>query len=158
MKLKTYASVVTLALTGLLGWVALSGGFQTSSVHAQTTTTFNNLSIRGTYGFNFSGSVNTDTPIVGYGVMTADGVGGVTGRDCIQSASTGGFICRDFVGLYTVNTDGTGSVQMDFTDASDDNPLPRAARFNFVVVDGARQIRSIQMDSGIAVSAEFHRQ
>ena len=150
----------------LLGWAVAGGVFTTRPAHAENG--YTNLSLKGTFGFTIQGVAGG--PIVsGYGLLAADGNGGVTGTETLQLP--GGMLRRSFQGSYVVNPDGTGTMTLNFAQPPDvgrDGPdeetqapspaVVPSSHFAFVLVDGSKELRSIQTDSGAIVSAAFKLQ
>lgn len=68
-------------------------------------------SLHGSYGYFLSGPFNGLGPVAAVGIVTLDGAGGLSARDTV---STNGVIGhRNGAGAYTVNSNCTGSVNID---------------------------------------------
>ncbi|MGD1026148.1 hypothetical protein [Candidatus Binatus soli] len=85
---------------------------------------FSDASLNGTYSTRFSGfwlipSTTTGnppslSPIAGFGNLTADGTGNITGGT--ETFNAGGSVCTGTItGTYSVNPDGTGALTLTFT-------------------------------------------
>ncbi len=162
MKLERYSHVLTLLMiAGLGGWLIGSGN-NARSVHAAAT--FTNASLKGTFGYTFSGSAGGAVPVAGFGILNADGNGGISGTE-----TTGAFgaslVTRPFVGTYAINGDGTGTVTISYTDVPADSgdvgtptSMPVSAHYSFVIVNGAKELRSVRTDPGVVTTANFAMQ
>jgi hypothetical protein len=111
-------------------------------------TEFGEESIRGQWGFSAHGTIvppaaPTPVPAVAIGIMTFNRDGSCSISDTINingsSASRTSFACT-----FTVNPDGTGSLEASFP--GDPGPTPLA----FVIVDHKSEIRFIRTDLGVA--------
>ena len=122
-------------------------------------TNYTNASLTGVYGYSSYGehlgisnpsSNTTNTPVDAAGVMWFDGNGTLKFHD---TADLGGFVIQrgtadtPIVGTYTVNPDGTGTMEW-FSNGSNHT---RA----FVIVDGGRELQlgaadGLDVGSGVA--------
>ena len=142
-------------------WSLAPGG------HAHAQTAYDATALRGAYGFTEQGGVGTTNPLVGLGLLTADGVGGVTGYENVQVYGVGAQT-RAFQGSYSVNPDGTGSMTVIYaaaptasTDGSTDttaDPTQLTATYNFVIVNNKLEMRGVRSENGVLVTSEFTRQ
>jgi hypothetical protein len=155
-----FASVTIPAFLACIAGVILLGPSVTTKANAQSG--FSNFSLKGDYGYGIQGSVNGVVPLAGFGLLTADGSGGVTGTETTQSAA--GLLSRTFRGTYVVNADGSGTLNIDYTDiqTNDDgdptSSLSPSAHYSFVLVDARRGIRAVRTDSGFVVAATMQMQ
>lgn len=129
-------SLRSLGIASLFSF-SLMGG-QPGADAAGTPPVFN---LYGRWGFSGTGTivppaVPEATPMAVMGIMTFDGKGGCSIADTLNvggnTASRTSKTCT-----YTVNLDGTGSLEVRF--AEDPGPLP----LSFVIVDGAEEIKFI---------------
>lgn len=103
-------------------------------------------SLRGDYAIAFDGVVNGVGPVATLGVITLDGRGAFTIND---TASFNGFIVdRVGSGSYTVNANCTGNATVTYTVGQPG----RQATFNFVLIDGGREVQLISTVAGAVVS------
>jgi hypothetical protein len=105
--------------------IILAVGCGSSGSPVQVTGGFSNASLKGSYaytlkgyGFN-AGSVTAANFFVEGGVFTADGNGNVTAGtdDFVEAAlnTTQAFTGSAVTGIYSINSDGTGDLQLNFT-------------------------------------------
>ncbi len=140
MNKKLVVNVVALAVLMLGAW---------GSVYGQSTTAAcNNRLIAGNYGFTIQGNKllgqGPTGPQVGVAMTEFDGKGGLTQ---IDSVTVNGEVVADFThtlatGTYTVNSDCTGTLTINFTDGRP----PVAA--NFVVVENGSEIDTVVVSVG----------
>lgn len=150
MKLSRFGLLTALLVTA----VAL---VLTFGVNVQAQSAYNVSAVKGKFGYSMDGVYGPGT-IAGFGVMTADGIGGVSGVETVKSWGKSPIV-RSFTGTYGVNPDGTGWMQLNYSDSDvDPTGLAPAASFQFVVVDQKRSLQAIQTDSGAIVSARFSLQ
>jgi hypothetical protein len=139
MTLKNRTALVALLFAlalSLVPKVNASGPFATN---------YSNASLTGVYGYSSYGehlgpsnpsNNTTNTPVDGVGVMWFDGLGTFKFHD---TANLGGFVIQrgtadnPIFGTYTVNPDGTGTIQW----FSNSSTHKRA----FVIVDGGRELQ-----------------
>jgi hypothetical protein len=135
-----------------------------SRTHAQTA--YDATALKGAYGFTEQGGVGTTNPLVGLGLITADGVGGVSGYENVQIYGVG-TQTRSFQGSYTVNSDGTGSMTLVYAasapapDASGDvtsDSSQLTSTYNFVIVNNKLEMRGVRSENGVLVTSDFTRQ
>ena len=130
-------------------------------VHAQTA--IDNTTVQGIYGFTEQSAGGSDTPLVGLGLLIADGAGNISGHETVQILGAGTQV-RSFLGLYSVNSDGTGSMTLNY--APDPNadpsitpdPATLTANYSFVIVNNKLSLRGIRTANGILVTSEFMKQ
>ena len=125
--------------------------------------------LKGTYGFTEQGGASNTTPLVGVGLLNADGNGAVSGTETVQIYGQGTQV-RNFQGSYTINPDGTGTMTLNvpppsYTPVYDDNgnlasipPEGQVAKYSLVVVNNKVEFRGIRSENGIFVTASFTRQ
>jgi hypothetical protein len=105
-------------------------------------------SVRGDYAITFNGTVIS--PAVGVvatlGVISLDGSGGFVIRDTASFA--GAIIDRVGAGTINLNANCTGDATVTYTVGQPG----RTATFNFVVVDGGREIHLISTTAGSVVT------
>jgi len=115
---------------------------------AQDSQACNNGLIKGSYGFSIEGQKLAGPgpvgPQVGVALATYDGMGGFTQIDTV---TINGAVVADFThtpanGTYTVNSDCTGTLTIDFTDGRP----PVVA--NFVVVKNGVEIDAVVISAG----------
>jgi len=159
---KTMLILSVAAVAGLAMW-----GVKSPSVHAQTG--YNVAALKGTYGFTEQGGVGSNLPVVGLGVINADGNGAVSGYETINVYGSG-MVQRTFQGFYTVNADGTGVLTLNYAALPSDQigtnddgtPVyPQSSltiQYNFVVVNNKAEFRGMRTANGYFVTAAFARQ
>jgi hypothetical protein len=156
------AVIFSVAAAAVISFWSLAPG---GRAHAQTA--YDATALRGAYGFTEQGGVGTSNPLVGLGLITADGVGGVTGYENVQIYGVG-TQTRAFQGSYSVNPDGTGSMTLIYAaqatasaDGSADNPVDPSqltSTYNFVIVNNKLEMRGVRSENGVLVTSEFTRQ
>jgi len=95
--------------------------------------------LRGAFGFTFSGTVRTATGVSqrgGIGRFEIDGQGNIAGA--ITSNADGVVLHRPLVATYTVDADCTGTIAVDFLDA-----IGGHATFDMVIDDDGREFRTV---------------
>lgn len=158
--MKPYKLMLAAAFAAFLLTWSMTGRVSTVRAHAENG--YTNAALQGTLGFSLQGTLGAGAPVAGYGILVADGNGGLSGTETIQSPA--GLITRTFQGSYVINPDGTGTLTMLFPDPpspGDDTvaaPTPTVAHFSFVMVDDKKGLRSIQTDAGAFVSGYFEKQ
>jgi hypothetical protein len=110
---------------------------------------FTEKSIKGTWGFSAQGTVlpparPAATPGVAVGVLKFDGAGGCSVTDTTNVGGTKTGPRTSVTGTYIVNPDGTGS----FSYTVPGHPEP--ASISFVLVNNAKEMRTIRTDQGVA--------
>ncbi len=131
-----------------------------SSVQASAQYTCTNRSAKGTFGYSCSGVAPNPLdsfkvePFAAYGVVTGNGEGQWNGYGKVSFNGS--------VLSWTHNTrlsepaivhpDCTGSVTYEVTVGG--NPVPDA-HFEFVIVDGGREVKGFPVDTGYAVSCQL---
>ena len=95
--------------------------------------------LRGSFGFTFTGTANTPggpSQRGGVGRFVFDGLGNLVGT--VTANTDGAVLRRTLVGTYVVEADCTGSFAITFTDALDGH-----ATFDVVIDDDGREYRTI---------------
>ena len=115
--------------------------FLASALHAQQLGTCTEHSIRGSYGYTFTGarpaSPMPGAPIVegrGVGIRIFDGQGNFTQVDSIKGVNTPALIDQPASGTYKINPDCTGTAFLTVPG------VPGAAEFRLVVVNNWKEI------------------
>jgi hypothetical protein len=108
--------------------------------------------LRGSYGFSFSGFVQNDQgnniPFIGAGRTIADGKGNASST---ITASTNGTVSTfPWTGTYTVNPDCTGSATA--------TPGSGGADFFFVIVNDGEELMGMATTPGNTWTIDFKRQ
>jgi hypothetical protein len=118
----------------LIGWIM-------PVVHASGVCS--NSSLRGAFGFQFSGTVLGFGPIAGVGVNNYDGAGNYTGT---QNVNLNGFpvLNQPISGTYSVNADCTGTQAINMPDG-------RVVHLSFVLV--GKQSFALQIDPGVVLTS-----
>jgi hypothetical protein len=96
----------------------------------------------GKYGFTLTGVVNLPTgpvPIAAVGRATADAAGNISGTEARSVG--GGFAEETFTGTWTVNSDCTGSMTLNFYESGQ---LVRTSALSLVFDNNEREIRMVQ--------------
>lgn len=132
-------SILPLLLTSLLSTSVAHGEFDPCS----------NRTIKGEYGFSYSGQILELGPIVGVAMFSFDGHGNVSLLDhtLINGVPQSDPFARFSTGTYTVNGDCTGVFVINFTDGTP------ALHASMLVLDGGREIRDVVSDPGTAITA-----
>ena len=160
MKTRVYL-FATVLMAGFAGW---------SMFHAPAAKAANGRSlssVKGTYGYTLQGTLGNTTPLAGIGMLVADGNGGLSGTETLQVYGQG-TQTNAFLGTYLVNSDGTGTMVINYPVApapaqDPDNPnfnVPQAvtAKYDFVIVNGVAQIKGMRSENGIIATADFRVQ
>jgi hypothetical protein len=152
---KTVFSV--LAATFVLGGFFLGYNFwSTRTVHAQSAQTCDATAFSGGYGYGFNGfaydSQGNLYILAATGRMVFDGAGNVSGADSYSADGTVGK--RTYTGTYTVNSDCTGSMTLQFN--SGDPTI--GAHSNVVAVNNAKEINIIETDTNFILSGTLKKQ
>jgi hypothetical protein len=134
-------SILTLLLTSLLS-------ASVASAHGQSGPCSNNT-IKGEYGFSYSGQILGIGPIVGVAMFSFDGHGNVSLLDhtLINGVPQSVPFARFSTGTYTVNKACVGVFVINFTDGTP------ALHASMLVLDGGREIRDVVSDPGTAITA-----
>lgn len=130
-------------------------GLQVKTTYACPTGGCTNKSLYGDYAFSVDskGSLSDHRGVVG--IWRADGAGNVTGKQTIVDDSTSpstvttNYLCD---GTYSINSDGTGTVQFDIhsTNSCNDSEPP-SVTIAVVLEDGGHGLRLV-VTSGDGVS------
>ena len=110
-------------------------------------------SVKGDFGATFTGAI-TAGPLAGpYAAVSrivCDGKGGCHGEG---TQSLNGLIVPlvDLGATYTVNPECTGSITVDLGGG-------QTIHFNFIIVDGGKELRSIQTDPNTAITGNLRQQ
>lgn len=104
--------------------------------------------VRGDYAITFNGTVISPAvgPVATLGVISLDGSGGFTIRDTASFA--GAIVERVGAGTINLNANCTGDATVTYTVGQPG----RTATFNFVVVDGGREIHLLSTTAGSVVT------
>jgi hypothetical protein len=132
--LKTFmASVLAILILG--GGSAMAQSQDT----APTSCTLSNIA--GSYAFTASGSLSpsTDTPFAAVGVLNIDANGNASGSDTANALGVA--VARTFRGAITINSDCTGTANLNFVGA----PFDGLAVANIVFEDNRKGMRGIQL-------------
>jgi hypothetical protein len=140
-------TMVTIALLGLAALIVFSAILYADD-DEDDRGPFTNSSIRGTWGFSANGTIvppaaDAPIPAVAVGTMTFDGAGGCFIADTININGQSFYRTSD-VCIYTVNPDGTGTIEAQFP--GDPEPVP----LSFVIVNKRKELRFIRTDLGVA--------
>ncbi len=139
---------VSATTASLLLLIALSSLLPGTAAFAQTLHSCNNALIAGTYAFTIEGQklagMGPTGPQVGVAMTTFDGHGGLTQ---IDSVTVNGLVVSDFThppatGIYTVNSNCTGSFTLTFTDGRP------PVTVDLVVANGGREIDTVVTSAG----------
>lgn len=111
---------------------------------------YNLNSLRGDHGFTYDGTILGVGPIASSGPIQFDGQGNLSAS---YSTAVNGVLFRGtFVGTYTVNPDGSGSVTLN---------LPRlglSAHGDFVLIDDGKGTFFSCTDAGFSIRGQTRRQ
>ncbi len=119
-----------------------------------------NKSAKGVYGYSWNGVAPNPfdgfqiQPFAGYGVVTGDGRGQWNGQGKVSFNGTVVAWTHNTTKdtPATVNPDSTGSVTYEVTVGG--YPIPDA-HFEFVIVNGGREIKGFPIDQGYAVTCQL---
>lgn len=120
-------------------------------VHAEETEGCTDQTLVGHYGFTGEGfftSSNTFIPAADVGVFVSDGQGKISGSDTISSG--GQITPRTFMGTYTVNSDCTGTVALNFNSGL-------TVDIAIVLDDRGHEVRALQTNPKAAVFTALAR-
>jgi len=133
---KRFLSAVAVTFLGILtfGPVSFAKSVEDQDKDDQCTV----ASLHGSYGYYLSGPLIGLGPVAAVGMVTLDGVGGVSARDTVSNNGVIGH--RNGSGAYTMNSNCTGSVSLDgdFLGFSADFmvvPESRGSEFTFIVTN-----------------------
>jgi hypothetical protein len=121
-------------------------------------------SLNGSYGYMIQGTYSGSTPLVGIGVLQADGQGNISGSETSQFYGQGS-MSRTYTGSYAVNPDGTGTVTLNYapspsdpTDGNGNDIAVLTVSYSFVIVNSKAEFHAIRSDNGAIVTASFTKQ
>jgi hypothetical protein len=120
MSYRKRIAALGLVLASLAALSACSGGINVPTipvVHAAPSP--NNSTLQGTYIFSFSGFEGANY-LVAVGTITFDGNGGITAGSQTRTEQGGFQHTFTLSGNYAVNSDGTGTISMQFFGSSID--------------------------------------
>jgi hypothetical protein len=145
MKTTLHLSKITIATLALLAVLPM---------HAQAETNCNLLTIKGSYAFTIHGQILSG-PVAGVvdgiALTTFDGMGNMTQIDVVSHNGSVTQIWRPGNGPYTVNSDCTGTMQIN---AAGSPPL----NLQMVIGQQGKQIHTVVTDSGFAITSDAARQ
>ncbi len=137
-----------LAFLITLGTAVMLTRFSTPRVvRAQDTCT--SASLRGGYGYTFSGATVDVASYAAAGRLVADGQGKLYGAE--TESLDGDIFQRNYTGTYVVNADCTGS---EYT--NDD--YGTTTRCDFVIFAGGREVQVIEADAGTVIVGRLKHQ
>ena len=118
---RTAEKVLLVSVLGLLSF-SLACGSSGSRSNPPVKGNFSNASLIGQYTYSLSGTseISNTNSFASYteaGVFTADGKGNVSGGTD-DFAQNGSFGSGSFTGTYSINNDGTGTLNFNFTNGS----------------------------------------
>ena len=161
MKIRSLVALTAL-IAGLAGWTIANISFRVPAAHAAGG--YTNASVKGTYGYTVQGQMGNSNPLVALGVLVADGNGGLSGSETVQTIGTYAEP-QTFQGSYTVNNDGTGTMTLNYpagpTDPNnpDAGPTPGAiVKYRFVIVNGKLTLKGVRADNRSFATADFSLQ
>lgn len=138
-----------------IGVLLLSAVF---AAPAQGQTSYTAMSLKGTYAFTEQGTTTLLQPVVGLGLITFDGAGGVSGSG--STLAPGVNLETTFSGTYTVGSDGSGTISITHTlsTATEDGDLQTAvAKYKFVILSEGRELKSIRSDGSAFIVGSLVR-
>ncbi len=156
------AVVVCIAASATAAWVHLRtkhlGGIL-PKVYAQEQEEGCSLAtLNGSYGLTFHGftttsaipaPINAFAPVAGGGIVTFDGEGNLSSSETVSLG--GQILSGTFPGTYTVNSNCTGSLTINFGPGS-------AGHLNFVIVRNGREILAVSTDPGNVAVDDLEKQ
>ena len=128
-------------MASALAILILGGGSAMAQSQDTAASSCNLSNIAGSYAFTASGSLSptTDTPFAAVGVLNIAANGDASGTDTANALGVA--VARTFSGAITVNSDCTGTANLNFVGA----PFDGLAVINLVFEDGRKGIRGIQL-------------
>ena len=132
-------AAIGLLMAGTQFWHKPTGGIL-PIVHASGVCS--NSSLRGTFGFQFNGTIIGLGPIGGVGVATFDGAGNFTQTDNVSINGFPAIVNRSGSGTYTVNADCTGTQTLN---------TGGLVLHNIFVIVG-KEAFSVQTDAGAVIT------
>ena len=126
-----------------------AGRIESGLAQAQGNATCTDAGVKGTYGFNATGSIVSVGPVAFIGEFKLDGAGKIAGS---ESGSINGTIFKGIplAGTYMVNSDCNGTATV--------TPKGQAAvNFNLVVIDAGTKTLAIETDSNTIVSGALQK-
>ena len=140
MRLKKLIAVSGLSLVSLAALIACgSGGISVPTlpvVHAAPGTS--NSTLQGAYIFSFSGFERGDY-LVAVGTINFDGNGKITGGSQTRTEQGGFEHTFSLSGTYAVNSDGTGTISMQFFGSSIDT-------WSIAVLNSGQKLRMVNIE------------
>jgi hypothetical protein len=110
VKAKRFA-VTAIALVGAVSLVLVSSRL----LHAQVTNTFTNATLNDRYGFHVVALHSNGQPFAISGYYQFNGDGTLSGKDTVSAGSPDVIVHRSYTGTYQVNSDGTGTLQLNMS-------------------------------------------
>jgi hypothetical protein len=108
-----------------------------------------NKTIKGEYGFSYSGQILAAGPIAGVAMFSFDGHGNLSLLDhTLINGAPQSTSWRFSTGTYTVNENCTGSFVITFTDG-----FTPPLHASMLVLERGREIRDVVTDEGTAITA-----
>jgi hypothetical protein len=128
-------------MASVLAILILGGGSAMAQSQETAAPSCTISNIAGSYAFTAIGSVSpsTDTPFAAVGVLNIDANGNASGSDTANALGVA--VARTFTGTITVNSDCTGTVNLNFVGA----PFDGLAVANLIFEDSRKGIRGIQL-------------
>jgi hypothetical protein len=160
MALKRCVLLLTLAFLLICSCAHVLYAQSEDSDHEQ----FTNATLRDRYGFHtlaLSVDLSSPTPTTGTGVPFAisgfyrfNGDGTLTGHDWVSAADpTNPIVERKYTGVYQVDSDGTGTLQLSFPTNPSFKPVGK-----FTIVDSGRAIEIVFVVPGNMNTFELRKQ
>lgn len=106
--------------------------------------------LNGSYGDTISGTIVGFGPIAAIGVTNFDGRGHFTGTDIVNVNGSGG-IPESSTGIYTVNSDCTGTTVQTFPDG-------RVVNTSFVIVKNGTEFLFLNTAPGLVITGSSKKQ
>jgi len=129
--------------------------------NAQQAGHFDDATLRGDYGFAFSGTLEANDPplpvsAVGQVRFSGDGLA----ISAVRTLSVGGTVFHQTAsGTYTVKSDGTGSAKFQVITIDPPNSLPPSTeRFEFVLENHGNNVQFISTTPGVVARGRLVRQ
>lgn len=118
---------------------------------AQVTNTFSNATLNDRYGFHVIALHSNGQPFAIAGYYKFNGDGTMAGSDTVSEGSPDVVHPRNYTGTYQVNTDGTGTLQLNI------NPSFQPTA-NFVIVEKGEAVELIFAVPGNMNAFTLHKQ
>jgi hypothetical protein len=146
--------IIKTFMASVLAILILGGGSAMAQSQDSVSSSCTLSNIAGSYAFTASGSISpsTYTPFAAVGVLNIAANGDASGSDTANALGVA--VARTFTGTVTVNSDCTGTANLNFVGA----PFDGFAVANLVFEDNRKGIRGIQVvPVGVVITISARR-